>query len=184
MLKNADYIYDHIIIADGVHTTKEFCKKAQVGVDLSVQKVFKIATTGKIYKDFSDVSQYECVEPQEIDAEKHLQGWHLPQGTYLLELNEGVQIPEDIACNIIQRSSLSRSGGMVFSGLWDNGYTSADEQGVNAITVRLNVDTPLGLILEKNARVAQIIAFSTEQTNLYNGQFQGGALKSNLLEQV
>lgn len=183
MLKSADYIYDNIIIADEVNTSKAFCKKAQVGVDLSVRKVFKIKTAGKIYRAFSDVSQYEEVELQnigEIDGEE-LVGWNLPQGTYLLELNEGVNIPEDIACHIIQRSSLSRSGGMVFSGLWDNGYTSASDEGVNAITVRLNIDTPLGLILEKNARVAQIIAFSTEKTDLYNGQFQGGLLKSNLV---
>lgn len=32
MLKNAQYIYDNIIIADEVNTTKKYCAKAQVGV--------------------------------------------------------------------------------------------------------------------------------------------------------
>lgn len=186
MLKSADYIYDNIIIADEINTTKEYCKKAQVGVDLSLKSVYKILTSGIIYKDCSDVSVYDEIMPTQYSmvlngTTRDMNGWLLPKGTYLLELNEGVNIPGDIACYIIQRSSLNRSGCTIVSSLWDNGYTSRDEEKVNTITVRLNVDTEAGIYIEKNARVAQIIAYSTEDTTLYNGQFQGGLAKSNLL---
>lgn len=186
MLKNAEYIYNNIIIADEINTTKQYCKKAQVGVDLSLKRVYGISTPGIIYTDFSDVSVYEEIPPGQLSIPvdrkiRPLNGWFLPKGTYLVELNEGVCIPEDIACYIIQRSSLNRSGCTTVSSLWDNGYTSQDGEQINTITIRLNVDTEKGIYIEKNARIAQLIAYSTEDTTLYNGQFQGGLAKSNLL---
>ena len=182
MLKNAQYIYDNIIIADEVQTTKKYCKKAQVGVDLTLKNVYAITTPGVILTDKSVVSEYAKIEAHPVDmGDWSVHGWRLPRGTYLLELNEGVSIPGDVACYIIQRSSLNRSGCTVVSSLWDNGYTSADENGVNTITIRLNVDTDKDVIIEQNARVVQIIAMSTDEAELYNGQFQGGLLKSNLL---
>lgn len=39
MLKNAEYIYENVIISDENNTTKQYCKKAQVGVDLSVKNI-------------------------------------------------------------------------------------------------------------------------------------------------
>lgn len=186
MLKNAEYIYNNIIIADEINTTKQYCKKAQVGVDLSIKGVWKIDTPGVIYTDFSDVSRYEELPSEQLnipaDREvRPLNGWFLSKGTYLVELNEGVSIPEDVACYIIQRSSLNRSGCTIVSSLWDNGYTSQYKERINTITIRLNVDTEEGIYIEKNARIAQLIAYSTEDTTLYNGQFQGGLAKSNLL---
>lgn len=180
MLKNAQYIYDNIIIADEVSTTKKFCKKAQVGVDLSLQAVYRIATPGVIHAEYSKVSEYEEINAEWSQGEDAY-GWYLSKGTYLLELNEGVKIPEDVACYIIQRSSFNRSGCTVVSSLWDNGFTSADENGVNNITIRLNVDTEQGIWIEKNARVAQIIAVTTDEAEQYNGQFQGGLKQSNML---
>ena len=48
MLRNADYIYNNVIIADELNTTKKYCKKAQVGVDLSLRSVNKIVSRGCI----------------------------------------------------------------------------------------------------------------------------------------
>ena len=174
MLRNAEYIYDNIIIADEIHTTKAFCKKAQVGVDLSLRNVYNIVTPGHISKDKSKVSEYSPIPPSE-------EGWFLPQGSYIAELNEGVRIPETESCIIIQRSSLNRSGCTIISSLWDNGYTSQNGEVINSITVRLNVDTPMGVYIDKDTRVAQIIAMTTEEAALYNGQFQGGLHQSNKL---
>ena len=181
MLKNAQYIYDNVIQADEINTTKRYCKKAQVGVDLSVKSVQYIKQAGKVLIDKTIAPQYEDVEPTKIVFDR--EGWFLPQGTYICELNEGCTFGERDTGLIILRSSLNRSGVTICSAVWDPGYTSVDKDNkkVNAMSIRMIVDNKEGFWLEKNARIAQLIVFESEPTSLYNGQWQGGLKQSNLI---
>lgn len=189
MLKNAQYIYNNIIIADEINTTKKYCKPAQVGVDLSIKKPMKIVTPGHILRDKTHASEYEDISlvkrsiPTQGGNSRYETdwGWYLSRGTYILVLNEGCKFGPNDTGYIILRSSLNRCGVSVCSAVWDPGYTSANSEGViSPMTIRLTVDTDVGVFIEQNARVAQLILFENEDTDLYDGQWQGGLLKSNL----
>lgn len=172
MLKNSQYIYNNIIIADEINTTKKYCKKAQVGVDLTVKKIFNITKAGSVEIDKTCVPEYSehpCI--QQPDG-KML--FYLKKGTYIVELNEGIKLGKNDTALIIMRSSLNRCGVTIQSAVWDPGYTTKNNDVVNTMAVRLTVDTDNGFIVEKNARICQILIFENEDCDLYNGQWQGG----------
>lgn len=178
MLKNANYIYENNIIADEVNTTKRYCKKAQVGVDVTVRDILYIEGTGQILTDKTIVPNYAPVTKWSYEGRK---GWLLRKGTYIINLNEGVQFGPNDTGIFIQRSSLNRSGCTVVSSVWDPGFTTQAGEAINAPTLRLVVNAD-SVFIEENARVAQLIIFTNENTELYDGQFQGGRLKSKLEE--
>lgn len=182
MLRNAEYIYNNIIIEDNINTTKKHCKKAQVGVDCTLAGVFRISEAGAIYRDKSKVSKYEKIDKMSLKGDESVIGWFLPKGTYMIMLNEGCQFGPNDTGYLVQRSSLNRSGCTVISSVWDPGYTSRDGDVVNQMGLRLNVDTDRGIFIEENARIAQLLVVSSEDTTSYNGQFQGGSLTSRLDE--
>lgn len=182
MLRNADYIYENVIISDEINTTKKYCKKAQVGVDCSLSEVYKLSSAGVILKSKSNVSKYELINKDHYIVEGvKLYGWYLPKGTYMICLNEGCQFGNNDTGYLVQRSSFNRSGCTTVSSVWDPGYTSKDANGnVSKMSIRLNVDTDQGIYIEENTRIAQLLVFENESTTDYNGQFQGGSLRSNL----
>lgn len=181
MLRSAEYIYNNIIIADEINSSKKYCKKAQVGVDLSVKNLYKITSPSTVKKDKTYVGDYKLVECQEIS--EGCKGWILePNTTYICELNEGCKFGPNDTGLIIMRSSLNRSGVTIQSAVWDPNYTSQDGDKINTMSIRLTVDNNVGFNLEQNARVAQLLVFDNEDTTLYNGQFQGGRFTSKLTD--
>lgn len=183
MLRNADYIYNNILRADEINSTLKYCKKAQVGVDLSVRNFRKLSTPGIILRAKSIVSETDLIEKNVFTGvyEKAFRGWYLVPGTYILELNEGCWFgPRDTGL-VVLRSSFNRSGCTIVSAVWDPGYTSVSGDIINTMSVRFNVDGDYGIYIEENARVAQLIVFENEDTSLYNGQFQGGLTSSKLV---
>lgn len=183
MLRNANYIYDNILVADDVNSTLEYCKKAQVGVDLSVRNFKKLKSAGVILKSKSIVSDLETVAKEDYTQKGYnFTGWYLRPGSYILELNEGCNFGMNDTGYIILRSSFNRSGCTVVSAVWDPGYKSINDNGtIGPMAVRFNVDTPNGIYIEENARIAQLIVFENEDTTLYDGQFQGGNFTSKLV---
>ena len=112
-----------------------------------------------------------------IGRELEFDGWFLPKGSYIIEVNEGCHFNKNDTGKYIQRSSLNRSFVTIISSIWDPGFTTEDESGIHNPTLRLNVDTEEGFYLEKDARVAQLLVITSEDTELYGGkdsQFQGG----------
>ncbi len=177
MLKSANYIYENNIIADETNTTKQHCKKAQVGVDCTLKEVYKIKGFGRIYSDKSVIPDYTLVDKISIGCDKT--GWILDQGTYIVKLNEGVQFGPNDTGWFYQRSSLNRSGAEIISSVWDPGFTTQFGDKIEAPTLRLNVHADK-IIIEENARIAQLVVFENEDTTQYDGQFQGGRTKSKL----
>lgn len=184
MLKTANYIYDNIIIADEINTTKKFCKKA-TGVDLSVKSIRQFTRPGVILKDKTIVKPYKTIDisPFEVDGYK-FKGWYLSQGSYILFLNEGCKFgPRDVGY-VILRSSLNRNGVSLQSAVWDPSYSTQNETGeILPMSVRLTVDTLEGIYIEENARVGQLLVFESEEgAEQYNGQWAGGRISSNLIK--
>lgn len=185
MLRNANYIYDNIIIADEINTTKKYCKKAQVGVDLSIREVRNFTGRGATLKNKTYASPTEPLGTYGLyqdDEGNTYNGYILRKGTYIIELNEGCRFGPNDTGYIILRSSLNRSGVSISSAVWDPGYTSQREDGIYPMSIRMTVENENGFFLEENARVAQLIVFESEDTTLYDGQWQGGQKVSKLVK--
>lgn len=190
MLRNAQYIEDNNIIFDNENSFK-VGKKAQNGFDCSIKKIFKGTHPGLVLKDKTYVTPYLEIPSKvisypytELTGGKiiEFEGWYLPKGSYIIELNEGCQFgPNDVGYYIM-RSSLNRNFVTIQSALWDCGFTTQDGKIIYSPTLRLTVDTEEGFYLEKDARVAQLIVATGEDTVLYGGegsQFQGGRKTSS-----
>lgn len=181
MLRSAQYIRDTILIDDGVNSTLEYCKPAQVGVDLTVRDFIKLTSPGIVLKDRTIVGEYEYLQKQIHNVGEHsFIGWHLKPGSYIMELNEGCRFGPNDTGYVILRSSLNRNCVSVCSAVWDPNYTSARDGKVDTMSVRIIVDTPEGIYIEENARTCQLTVATNEDTTLYNGQFQGGLKQSKL----
>jgi dUTP pyrophosphatase len=91
----------------------------------------------------------------------------LETGSYLVEFNEIVNVPLNLMGQIFVRSSLFRSGALLSAGVMDSGY-----QG--AVGAMLQVVNPHGLILFRDARLAQIVFHEMkEPVEGYSGTYQG-----------
>ena len=184
MVKCAQYIWDNIIIADEVNTTKQYAKMAQCGVDLSVRSVSKFATMGFTLKDktFAALADKKIEKTSILTPNgKETIGYRLEPGTYELELNEGCRLGPNDTAMIVVRSSLNRCAVSAYSGLYDAGFNTQDENNIYPMHLRITVDNPYGFFLEENSRVAQIVVFENEDTELYQGQWQGGKTVSKLI---
>ncbi len=180
MLKNADYIDNNIIIEDKNETIK-LGKKAQVGYDLTLKNVYDIKGNGFISKNKTYIAKYilrniEHLKYNDIEFD----GWFLPKGAYIAETNEGCHLGNNDTAYIIQRSSLNRNNVSTCSSLWDPGFTTQENNKINTMSIRIIVDNPEGVYIEKDARFAQMIVATNESTDNYNGQFQNGVRISNL----
>lgn len=184
MIKTANYIRNNVLIADEKETTLKYCKET-TGVDLSVKNFYRITTPGCISQARTIVGTYEKLPKRTFSipqANTILTGWFLPKGDYICALNEGCKFgPTDIGY-IVLRSSLNRNGVSLTSAVWDPGFTTKDKEGVvHSMSVRLTVDTDLGVYVEENARVGQLLVFeadkTVEQYSTVGHQFQGTGLK-------
>lgn len=154
------------ILERGIIILSEHSKPAQVGIDLSLASVHRVWGGSVVYKEKTHLrsEDFELVETTPVDGREC---WILGPGTYAITFNEGCKIPANVAGFIIHRSSLYRSGNSIVSPVWDPGFETGQMGTVMIVNVRL--------IVEKNARVAQMYFHTTDgDAELYDGQFQGG----------
>ena len=158
MLLNSTQIANHVI-------ESEFSKRAQIGIDLSVCKIERIDVGSVVYKDKTYINPdgYEEVSTKLIDGKEC---WRLEKGVYSVTFNEGIKVPADCAAKITHRSSLYRTGTIIESPWWDPGFHC---DVMNTTMVVTN-----GIIIEKDARIAQIAFWRVEEVGeQYDGQWQG-----------
>jgi deoxycytidine triphosphate deaminase len=136
--------------------------KAQVGYDLTLQGVKKI-NGGIVMSDKTIVDEYTEVTPTKNTNEKLI--FKLEPGTYSLTFEQGVKLPTNRTAFIRHRSSILRCGGIITSGVYDPGF-EVDDMGAVLIATQ-------PIIIEKGARVAQIIMFQNMTAEAYDGQWQG-----------
>ncbi|KEQ97900.1 hypothetical protein AUEXF2481DRAFT_554110 [Aureobasidium subglaciale EXF-2481] len=90
----------------------------------------------------------------------------LQPGAYLVDFNETVNIPKDCMGSVFPRSSLWRSGVSVQAGVVDAGYEGA-------LGALLDVKNPHGILLHKDAKLAQIVLEQMErEVEGYSGVYQ------------
>ena len=132
------------------------------GFDISLQEIQRHTGPGAV--DFSNKNRViSNTEPMKPNSE----GWyHLEEGCYKIIYNEVVKMPLNIVAIARTRSTLLRNAATIQTAVWDPGY-----QGRSSSL--LVVHNPHGIKLQKDARVAQLIFFTTEEVGEgYSGVFQ------------
>ena len=135
--------------------------KAQVGYDLTVKEIKKI-NGGIVMSDKTIINDYDVVTPINNTNDKFV--FKLEPGTYSLTFEQGIKLPTNRTAFIRHRSSILRCGGIITSGVFDPGF-EVDEIGAVLVVTE-------HMIIEKGARVAQIIIFENHEAEAYNGQWQ------------
>lgn len=135
--------------------------RAQVGYDLTVKNVKKV-TGGVVMQDKTSVADYVEMTPMTTGDGKLV--YKLEPGTYSLTFEQGCKLPSNMTAFIRHRSSMLRCGAIITSGVYDPGFEVDEMGGVMIVTE--------SMILERGARVAQIIMFENNEAELYDGQWQ------------
>lgn len=130
------------------------------GTDLTVGKVERFTGAGRI--DFDNTSR-EIAPGENVSGEK-LEGGEAYRVTY----NEKISVPKNAIGLVFPRSTLMRNGCHLVTAVWDPGYEGRG-QGL------LQVMNPAGIVLEENARVAQMVFFRLDEAARegYSGTYQG-----------
>ena len=115
------------------------------------------------------MSNVDRVLPATHDLGWDADGWaHLAAGPYAVTTNETVHTPLDLTLLVWPRSSLLRSGVAVHTAVVDAGYEGR-------LVFLLSVLNPHGFRLQRDARIAQLVAFTlaAPATEGYQGMYQG-----------
>lgn len=148
------------IINEGLLTNWIVEGVQQQGVDVRIDKVWRLKSDGFITTEKTHLPDRELVEP--IDGV-----YSLDPGYYEFSMVEGCNIKPNVCMYLKHRSSLIRCGVAVYSGQFDAGFST------NSMGAFMEVKNPAGVRIERNARVAQTIFTRTNSVeNLYDGQWQ------------
>ncbi|KAH0348809.1 dUTPase-like protein, partial [Aureobasidium melanogenum] len=133
------------------------------GVDLTLRCISKWTSPATI--DF-DNTQRHAARTSIIPFDSRTNTVTLQPGAYLVDFNEIVKIPRNCMGSVFPRSSLWRSGVGVQAGVVDAGYEGA-------MGALLEVKNPCGVILYRDAKLAQLVLEQMErEVEGYNGVYQ------------
>ena len=141
--------------------TKDKGKKAQVGYDLTLKSINKV-NGGAVMQDKTTIFPYDEIAPTLNDDGKFV--YVIEPGTYSITFEQGCKLDNTHTAFIRHRSSVLRAGGIITSGVYDPGF-EVDEMGAMLVATER-------IVLEKGARVAQIIMIENHEAELYDGQWQ------------
>src|SRR5919202_1087334 len=157
---------DEIRRRDIVALLSDAAERAHVqpnGVDLSLDAVWRWTESGSLGHADSDRQL-----PGREDIEPDSAGWFdLSVGSYGIRYLEWVALPVDCGGLCFPRSSLLRMGLHVPTAVWDAGYAGRGE-GL------LVVNNPVGLRLQRGARIVQLVLFRLSEApgGVYAGRYQ------------
>lgn len=130
------------------------------GYDLRVGKFYSIEGGAHLGKTERKMPQIKEI-PGDVVLLK-------PDEYVLIETLEKVNMPEDLAARVLNRSSLFRCGATTFNALVDPGYRGTLTFGLKNVSGN-------EFSIERGTRVSQIVFERVEgKTELYGGKYQGG----------
>ncbi|MEI8349413.1 MAG: deoxyuridine 5'-triphosphate nucleotidohydrolase [Candidatus Omnitrophota bacterium] len=137
------------------------------GFDVTVEKVFSFISSGAL--DFSNKERI-LPETKEVIAKKRkttdkFGWWILKKGVYKVRTNETVNLPNTVVAFAFSRTSVLRMGAFTQHGVWDAGFRGKGE-------FVLTVENPKGIAIKQNARIAQLVFLSTNETEGYKGIYK------------
>jgi len=134
------------------------------GFDLTVAEIFEFTAGGAV--DFSNkeriLPEAKAVLAKKVKPEDKFGWWQLASGVYKIRTNETVNLPNNLCALAFSRTTLLRSGAFTQHGVWDAGFQGRGE-------FILSVGNPAGIKIKQNARLAQLVFLSVDETEGYNG---------------
>ena len=146
----------------------EFGKKAQIGIDCSVKNITRIMG-GKIYQNGNkEIDKYEEVESYlESDENKNeIKTWILDKGVYSLTFDQGIKLDNKHAAFIVGRSTTNRIATLIRSAVFDPCF-ECEEVGATMYVFEENIE------IQEHSCLAQLIISETQESEPYNGNYQG-----------
>jgi len=137
------------------------------GFDLSLKEVHTYWGAGAI--DF-DNKERKLAPTRQLKPDD--KGWYiLREGCYMIVYNEAVKMPLNVVALARSRSTILRNAAAIETAVWDPGY-----QGRSSSL--LVVHNPNGIRVKQDARVAQLVFFSTDDVEKgYSGVYQNENMK-------
>ncbi|WP_227375349.1 deoxyuridine 5'-triphosphate nucleotidohydrolase [Haladaptatus halobius] len=142
------------------------------GIDLTLETVYEQRDSGRIGRNEKEIGDRQQVEPEQV-TEKSPETYYLPQGGYIVQYAETVQIPEGHVGFIFPRSSLMRNSCMLNTAVWDAGY---EGKGEGLLQVHHDIE------LERGARIAQLVLSEADHDGTYDGDYQGENVERTTVE--
>lgn len=134
-------------------------------IDLTLRQISAWSSPATI--DFDNTHRLAAKTSPILFPPNNNEGIKLEPGAYLIDFNETVRIPTNCMGTVFPRSSLWRSGVTITAGVVDAGYEGA-------MGAMMQVLNPCGVVLYRNARVAQIVLEEMAETvDGYKGVYQG-----------
>lgn len=110
-------------------------------------------------------SEFTKVQQNGVDLSLREELILKPKESKNILLNESVKLPSMLCGELKIRSTYSRKGIFLSSGLWDSGFEG------NLGCTLYNLGNEI-IIIPKNERICQIVCYEAESANLYNGKYQ------------
>ncbi|MBS7246694.1 MAG: deoxyuridine 5'-triphosphate nucleotidohydrolase [Candidatus Jordarchaeales archaeon] len=152
-------ILEHSLVSDYLDLNVQVTSN---GFDLSLRDVYSFNGPGRV--DFSNAGR---LIPDAVKLNPEGNVYSLKPGAYKVVFNEVLNLPRDIFALGFPRSSLLRCGVTVHCAVFDAGYHGRSES-------LMTVSNPYGFILEKNARIVQLVFFRlSEPSEGYKGKYLG-----------
>lgn len=130
----------------------------QNGIDITLGSA-EIINGGFLGVDKREVKSYTEML---LDPENN---YHFsPEYAYSVNFQQSIKVPDNMCAQIVQRSTLNRMGAFIVSGVYDSGFN-------NIIGAVLRTSAPV--VIEKGARIAQIVFTKADPASLYSGIYQG-----------
>ena len=121
-------------------------------VSLTVARLFRLKSKGSVDFGGSEFQQAatEPIDPVKMAPEDKYGWWELPEGQYLMLLNEKASIPKDALAIVVP------SGRITQNGAWHPVQIVTPD---SEILLPLVVSAP-GIRIKENARVSQLVVIS------------------------
>lgn len=153
------------------------------GVDLTVKYVEQFTGYGEVSRSGKRLPTTEKLHLSHLYTDlldpndQSVWGKFLPQGCYLVQFNETINLPNDVMAYLKPLSTLLRCGVSLQTAVWDAGYHGKGQS-------LLVVHNPFGFMLETNARIAQMVFHKLDQptTDSYDGSYQHEGIELTVVD--
>ena len=145
---------------------RELTNPEGAGFDLRLGEIYELE--GRSFLGVEDRKTPEVRSVAKYDPEKGSSFIFKPGCFHLIKTVEKVNTPQDLLILFTPRTTIFRSGMMIFTATCSPGYCGE-------LTFAITNIGPCEVEIELGARVVHAMFFQIEgETNLYRGQWQGG----------